>query len=1055
MWPPEFREHQSDDHNVEQNETTPWLQHTGWPRLFHEKPLGIIAATARKPNLAWNEDYLLGQWNDIALHCPAAVEAQLRIILRGVDLMVDRATFTLAKTSYRSRCWLNTYWKDTFWPHEFRIVNCLTRYIDIWKRFICYVIRVQHFKTHYQQEIYNIYNLRLGHDETIMIHHILYLVSLLQGEAANYDENLNDGSEQDEDEHSDYDDEDENEDDHGPGEEYINECGQVETETHCNENDEYCDANSGEDVSSVDPTFSLPSGLWLHLSEAIFQLSMMFWTYQDPTGDMSASTIIHYTAVLGIQGPSLTFHPAHGSTPKLAALMWIGRLLFLEYAVPVYAYNTLDLAWPCRTAYPSQPDRISSIRCKYLLRGCYIPFGELIELKAFAKSIVKREGVPGNLTWAPDGRSFTIGDDKKVLLSEFCETHHKAVATVQEQVDEMLLGWQPDIDVSTIRDDLTLQKSSFRGTPFTNSGHWNMETCHKYLDAGVELNKSAFAAVHFKASLPGRGTEVTSIRHLNSRLSIRNVFFYDGRMIIIISYNKARASNNYAFYIVRYIPVDLSLSLLKYLAVVRPVSEFLSKKMHTARHESREFFFLDPNGKRKHLSSGQASGILRSRTRDLITPWTLSLYRQAALAIAKRYLTKLVEKTNFYYPSSAADPMRMFAAGAGHHPRMLLTTYAIDRALPERLQPELLEMYRRLSNIWQDWSRQYYHEYCLRSNEESSGMNAAIAHKVCAKRVAEPCDPSRSSKIARTSNAASCHDTVQTEYADGFLYNAQYQVLVCIACKSMIQPGQKSFYSHLNKLHRITGLACKALMEQFSTYKLCSFQELAVPRQKSLYEGLTMYGGYICTCAEVQCDYCTRRARKMHGHMPVHGRKASEHTNAVPLWRACKLQTYFTAKGLIDYFLVEEDLSLPLTGEALAGSGLAMASTSQEEGKLFEDLKADIIQRGFREEVHEAEEGERLMRRLWFSLQVSVTATPKLKSCDTSKTDNTVPRIVVYRSIETDKEEVGWNVEESDTMDETEDEITVQLQGDNSDEDGMVEAWSWGRVEHLGGKEVT
>ncbi|SCO86116.1 uncharacterized protein FRV6_10243 [Fusarium oxysporum] len=105
-----------------------------------------------------------------------------------------------------------------------------------------------------------------------------------------------------------------------------------------------------------------------------------------------------------------------------------------------------------------------------------------------------------------------------------------------------------------------------------------------------------------------------------------------------------------------------------------------------------------------------------------------------------------------------------------------------------------------------------------------------------------------------------------------------------------------------------------------------------------------MYEGYICTCTEVQCDYCTRRARKMYDHMPVHGRKASEHTNAMPLWRACKLQTYFTAKGLIDYFLVEEDPSLPLTGGALAGSGLAMASTSQEEGKLFEDLKADIIQ---------------------------------------------------------------------------------------------------------------
>jgi hypothetical protein len=136
MWPPKVRNHQPDDHDVEQNETTPWLQHDGWPRLFRTRPLGIIAATAKKPKAAWNEDYLLGQWHDTALRSPAAVEALLRVILRGVDLMVDRATFTLAKTSYRSRRWLNTYWKDNFWPHEFKVVNCLKRYVDVWKVFI-------------------------------------------------------------------------------------------------------------------------------------------------------------------------------------------------------------------------------------------------------------------------------------------------------------------------------------------------------------------------------------------------------------------------------------------------------------------------------------------------------------------------------------------------------------------------------------------------------------------------------------------------------------------------------------------------------------------------------------------------------------------------------------------------------------------------------------------------------------------------------------------------------------------------------------------------------
>ncbi|KAL5591114.1 hypothetical protein FOBRF1_014671 [Fusarium oxysporum] len=336
MWPPKLRDHQADGHDVEQNETTPWLQHTEWPRLFRNRPLGIIAATARKPKPAWNEDYLLGQWHDTALRSPAVVEAQLRVILRGVLIMVDRASFTLAKTSYRSPCWLDTYWKDTFWPYEFKVVNCLKIYVDVWKRFICSVFRIQYFETHQQQDIYN---LRLGRDETAMMSHILYLVALLQREAESSDWNLDGGREGNENEPSD---DDEDDDGVEADDEYICEYDRVKTENYFNENDKCYDMND-EDELSVNSTFSLPSGLWLHLSEAIFQLSMMFWAYQEPTGDISASAIIQYAAVLGIQGSSLAFHPAHSSSPRLAALMWIGRLLFLEYAVPVYAYNTLDI----------------------------------------------------------------------------------------------------------------------------------------------------------------------------------------------------------------------------------------------------------------------------------------------------------------------------------------------------------------------------------------------------------------------------------------------------------------------------------------------------------------------------------------------------------------------------------------------------------------------------------------------------------------------------------------------------------------------------------------
>jgi hypothetical protein len=185
---------------------------------------------------------------------------------------------------------------------------------------------------------------------------------------------------------------------------------------------------------------------------------------------------------------------------------------------------------------------------------------------------------------------------------------------------------------------------------------------------------------------------------------------------------------------------------------------------------------------------------------------------------------------------------------------------------------------------------------------------------------------------------------------DSFHYNADHQVIVCRLCGTCLVPKQTSWRSHLRaEPHRMKGDELRLTVERFLSYELRPVEALRqwrADRKRPCrpIEGLTIYEGYICTCTEVQCDYCTRRARKMYDHMPVHGRKASEHTNAMPLWRACKLQTYFTAKGLIDYFLVEEDPSLPLTGGALAGSGLAMASTSQEEGKLFEDLKADIIQ---------------------------------------------------------------------------------------------------------------
>jgi hypothetical protein len=67
--------------------------------------------------------------------------------------------------------------------------------------------------------------------------------------------------------------------------------------------------------------------------------------------------------------------------------------------------------------------------------------------------------------------------------------------------------------------------------------------------------------------------------------------------------------------------------------------------------------------------------------------------------------------------------------------------------------------------------------------------------------------------------------------------------------------------------------------------------------------GLDCYSGFIYL--QIDCQYATRHSREMRKYMPlVHQIKAAAHKKSA-LWKECKLQTYFTAKGLINYFIVD------------------------------------------------------------------------------------------------------------------------------------------------------
>jgi len=59
----------------------------------------------------------------------------------------------------------------------------------------------------------------------------------------------------------------------------------------------------------------------------------MFWTDLLTDSVLESKPIIHFSGVLGIHPYKLAYRTAYDYTPYLAALLWVGRLLILEYAL--------------------------------------------------------------------------------------------------------------------------------------------------------------------------------------------------------------------------------------------------------------------------------------------------------------------------------------------------------------------------------------------------------------------------------------------------------------------------------------------------------------------------------------------------------------------------------------------------------------------------------------------------------------------------------------------------------------------------------------------------
>jgi hypothetical protein len=107
------------------------------------------------------------------------------------------------------------------------------------------------------------------------------------------------------------------------------------------------------------------------------------------------------------------------------------------------------------------------------------------------------------------------------------------------------------------------------------SGQWRVGKVRQYLRQVNRFLELLLGCVHIMSGQPGRGSEITTIRHRNGLLQDRNVFVVDGDMMIVVRYHKSQSQWDKPKIVPRFLPPQLGQVMAVYLTYLQPFQEYL------------------------------------------------------------------------------------------------------------------------------------------------------------------------------------------------------------------------------------------------------------------------------------------------------------------------------------------------------------------------------------------------------------------------------------------------------------------------------------------------
>jgi len=723
-----------------------WMHRTGWNELFTGNDRALLMTLSGTPSRTRDGDLLLGQYEGVELRSPATDEAKLRRIAVGVTMALERCRDTVRHTDISIRCWLRGQAPDRPYKAPFILTGRLSSqrtYERLICRCICFCIRLWRLQASNSR-------VPLRRDMTVeqcralnqIWSHDIWsaLPSDTEARPPTSKKTMTARNDQQISEDSSYND-DESENDYLE-EEMSDDGEQSEDEDKMFHNTREVppDTRNSAEGATEQPhgrqrLYQTDSQSYDHgssettdgvFADLVLQLLQFLATEECEDGRPSSTLLIYFASVVGISSDGLTFERPSNYTPKLSGLIHCIRLVLLETTLPRFPHPMLG--WDVRPRR-GQLEVLNSVRLEKMCFGSQAPMGELLSLRSYGRALSRSDGPSFRVHWSDDGQIVSWADGS-LTMTQFREIGRGALKHAASCCDRLMYHWSPSCDISSLRDKLSDMSYGYSFVTDSANGltdaylelsrraclsdvgglmadeNWDTHAVRQYLDLQREFQGSIMVLISLFGGQMPRGTDLLAVAHCNSAANRRGVFIYEGKIAIMTQVNKARRATNREFYVVRYLPDVLAPLLYNYLVYIR---RFCNMLYRTCLELNMETLLLFPSVANPHepRKTEELTKMLKICTENAIgIALGVRVYRQLTIAITEKHIKQTSRPFNRYDDTTfEADSSVAYAWQSGHRPIQRGTSYGLNGAFPDSLQPALLNVYKWVSGEWHRFLR--------------------------------------------------------------------------------------------------------------------------------------------------------------------------------------------------------------------------------------------------------------------------------------------------------------------------------------------------------------